>query len=79
MTFSDVVEAIKDLSMDEKREIQLLLQHFLREERREQIYNCLKLAQTEQQQGELKFSSSIEELKHLIEPEFGIRGEGSIS
>ncbi len=34
MTFSDVVEAIKRLSTDEKQEIQLLLKQYLREERR---------------------------------------------
>jgi hypothetical protein len=67
MIFSDVVEVIKGLSTDEKREIQLLLQQYLREERRDEIYNNFKLAQVEQQKGELKFSSKIEELKQLIE------------
>jgi hypothetical protein len=47
--------------------IQLLLQQYLREERRNEIYNNFKLAQVEQQKGELKFSSNIEELKQLIE------------
>ena len=59
MTFSDVVEVIKSLSLDEKREIQLLLQHYLREERRDEIYNNCKSAQIEQQSGELSFSSNI--------------------
>lgn len=67
MTFSDVVEIIKSLSTDEKREIQLLLQQYLREERRDEIYDNFKLAQIEQQKGELKFSSNIEELRQLIE------------
>lgn len=67
MTFSDVVEVIKSLSTDEKREIHLLLQQYLREERRDEIYNNFRLAQVEQQTGELKFSSNIEELKQLIE------------
>ena len=67
MTFSDVVEVIKSLSTDEKREIQLLLQQYLREERRDQIYDNFKSAQIEQQKGELKFSSNIEELRQLIE------------
>ena len=34
MSFSDVVEAIKALCVEEKQEIQLLLQQYLREERR---------------------------------------------
>lgn len=67
MTFSDVVEVIKSLSTDEKREIQLLLQQYLREERRDEIYDNFKLAQVEQQKGELKFSANIKELKQLIE------------
>jgi pyruvate/2-oxoglutarate dehydrogenase complex dihydrolipoamide dehydrogenase (E3) component len=67
MTFSDVVEVVKSLSTDEKREIQLLLQQYLREERRDEIYTNFKVAQVEQQEGELKFSSNINELKQLIE------------
>lgn len=67
MTFSDVVEVIKSLSTDEKREIHLLLQQYLREERRDEMYNNFKSAQVEQKKGELKFSSNIEELRQLIE------------
>jgi len=67
MTFSDVVEVIKSLSTGEKREIQLLLQQYLREERRDEIYDNFKLAQVEQQQDELKFSSNPQELRQLIE------------
>ncbi|MBU7586875.1 MAG: hypothetical protein KAF91_29160 [Nostoc sp. TH1S01] len=67
MTFSDVVEVIKSLSVDEKLELQLLLQQYLREERREEIYDNFQSAKMEQQKGELKFSSNINELKQLIE------------
>ncbi len=67
MTFSDVVEVVKSLSTDEKLEIQLLLQQYLREERRDEIYANFKAAQVEQQKGELNFSSNIKELKQLIE------------
>ena len=67
MIFSDVVEVIKNLSTDEKREIQLLLQQYLREERRDEICDNFKSAQTEQQNGELTFSSNLKELRQLIE------------
>ena len=67
MTFSDVVEAIKRFSADEKQEIQLLLQQYLREERREEIYENFQSAQIEQQNGELKFSANLSDLKKLIE------------
>ena len=62
-----MVEVIKNLSTDEKREIQLLLQQYLREERREEIYANFEIAQAEQQNGELTFSSGINELRQLIE------------
>lgn len=67
MTFSDVVEAIKSLSADEKHQIQLLLQQYLRKERRDEIYESFSAAKKEQQKGELKFSSNILELKQLLE------------
>jgi len=66
-TFHDVVEVIKSLSTDEKQEIQILLKQYIREERRDQIYDNFQLAQVEQQKGELKFSANINELKQLIE------------
>ena len=67
MTFNDVIEVIKGLSTDEKQEIQLLLNQYIREERRDEIYDNFKLAQVEQQKGELKFSSNINELRQMIE------------
>jgi hypothetical protein len=67
MTFRDVVEVIKNLSTDEKYEIQLLLKQYLREERREEIYENFKVAQLEQQRGILQFSANISELRQLIE------------
>jgi hypothetical protein len=67
MVFSDVVEVIKNLSTDEKIEIQLLLQQYLREERRDEMQANFEIAQAEQQNGELTFSSDINELRQLIE------------
>ena len=67
MTFNDVVEVVKNLSSDEKHEMQLLLKQYLREERRDEIYKNFDIAQVEQQKGELKFSSNIKELRQLIE------------
>ncbi|AFY78726.1 hypothetical protein Ple7327_3523 [Pleurocapsa sp. PCC 7327] len=67
MSFSDLVEAIKKLSIEEKQEIQLLLRQYLREERREEIYNNFRMSQAEEQKGNLKFSSDINELRQLME------------
>ncbi len=66
MSFSDLVETIKSLSIEEKQEIQLLLRQYLREERREEIYENLKISQAEEQNGKVKFSNNINELKQLI-------------
>ena len=65
MSFSDVVETIKNLSVAEKQEIQALLAQYLREERREEIYRNYQNSCLEEQQGELDFSSNIDELKQL--------------
>jgi hypothetical protein len=67
MSFNDVVETIKSLSVEEKQEIQMLLAQYLREERREEMYNNYKQSQLEEQSGDLKFSSNLDELKQLIE------------
>lgn len=67
MTFNDVIEVIKGLSTDEKQEIQLLLNQYIREERRDQIYDNFKSAQVEQEKGDLRFSSNINELRQIIE------------
>ena len=67
MSFSDVVEAIKGLSTEEKQEIQLLLRQYLREERREDIYQNFQTARVEEQNGDLNFSSDINVLRQLIE------------
>lgn len=67
MSFSDVVEAVKDLNAEEKQALQLLLKQYLRKERREDIYQNFQAAQLEQKNGELKFSSDLNELKQLLE------------
>jgi DNA-directed RNA polymerase delta subunit len=67
MSFSDVVETIKNLSFEEKQEIQALLVQYLREERREEIFSNYQNSLLEEQQEELNFYSNIDELKQLIE------------
>lgn len=66
MTFSDVVEGIKSLSTEEKQEIQLLLQQYLREERRDEIHNNFKAAQAEEKNRELPFSANLEDLERFL-------------
>ncbi|MDM3851401.1 MAG: hypothetical protein PT119_15825 [Aphanizomenon gracile PMC627.10] len=63
MIFTDAVEAIKGFSIQEKLQIQLLLQQYLREERCEEISQNLQSAKREKENGELTFSVNIDELK----------------
>ena len=69
MSFSDVVETIKELSFEEKQEINLLLSQYLREEKRNQIYQSYQESQLEIEQGKSQFSSNINQLKQLLEEE----------
>jgi hypothetical protein len=66
MRFNDVIEVIKNLSTDEKQEISMLLQQYLREESREKIHENFQVAQQEEKQEKLKFSNQINQLKKLI-------------
>ncbi|NHC34053.1 hypothetical protein [Scytonema millei] len=67
LTESEVFDAIKSLSTDEKQAIQLLLKQDLREERRQQIYENFQSAQVEQQKSKLNFSANINKLRQLME------------
>jgi hypothetical protein len=67
MTFSDVVEAIKILSLVEKEEIQSLLDQLLREERREEIYQNYLVTKQHEKEGRLDFSSDIDQLMTSLE------------
>ncbi len=63
----EVVEAIKTLSLGEKEEIQSLLEQFLREEQRDEIYQNYLLAKQNEKEGKLKFSSDIDQLMQFLE------------
>jgi hypothetical protein len=69
MSFSDVVEAVKALTLEEKEEIHSLLEQFLREERREEIYRNYLSAKQNEQEGKLIFSSDIDKLTRSLEDE----------
>ena len=67
MIFCDVVEAIKTLSLVEKEEIQSLLEQFLREERREEIYQNYLVSKQNEKEGKLQFSSDIDQLMQSLQ------------
>ncbi|MGI8884836.1 MAG: hypothetical protein ACR2IA_11415 [Pyrinomonadaceae bacterium] len=64
--FAGVVEDVQKLSLDEKTELADLLESFLTEERRLEIYENGKQSRAESEAGRLKFSSSTNELKAML-------------
>ncbi len=61
--FAGVVEEVKQLSSDEKRELKNLLEIYLIEERRQEILENGEQSKEEFKNGELKFSSDLDELR----------------
>ena len=64
--FAGVVEDVKQLSFDEKRELKNLLESYLIEERRQEILENGKKSKRELKNGELKFSSDVDELMEML-------------
>ncbi|WP_330203302.1 hypothetical protein [Cyanobacterium sp. Dongsha4] len=67
MTFSEVVESVKKLSFQEKEELKSLVEKYLVEEKREEIYQHYVISQQRQKEGKLTFSSDIDELMRSLE------------
>ncbi len=65
-SFNYVVETIYNLSLDERLEIQNLLEHNIIEARRDEISANYKKAKEEEKSGKLKSSSDINELKKKL-------------
>ncbi|MCA1623089.1 MAG: hypothetical protein LC768_15640 [Acidobacteria bacterium] len=67
ITFAGVVEEVKQLSFDEKRELKDLLETYLIEERRQEILENGEQTKQELKKGELKFSSNTDELMEMLD------------
>jgi len=65
--FDNLVEAIKSLSSEEKEEIKCLIERYLIEEKREEIYQNYKESLKESDQRKIGFADSIDKLKQMIE------------
>jgi len=65
--FNKLIETIKSLSLEEKEEIKFLIERYLIEERREEIYQNYKESLKELEKGEIKFTGNIDKLKEMIE------------
>ncbi|NET40329.1 MAG: hypothetical protein F6K19_51765 [Cyanothece sp. SIO1E1] len=66
MSFNELVEEIQKLSTEAKEEIKLLLERYLIEERRDEIYQNYQSSQQEQRENRLTFSNDIEGLKQMM-------------
>lgn len=65
-TFIDVVEDVKQLSIEEKQELKGLIDSYLIEERREDIYQNYKQSKQNLADGKLQFSSNLNELEAML-------------
>ena len=65
--FATVVEEIKKMSYEDKEELKFLIERYLIEERREEIYQNYHESLKELRGKKIKFSSDINQLKELIE------------
>ena len=61
--FAQVVEAVKELSLAEKEELQELLRKYAIEERRQELLEDLEASLQEWREGKLTSSSDIDTLK----------------
>jgi hypothetical protein len=66
LQFSNIIETIYSLSLEERLEIKNLLEHNIADARRNEIALNYKKAQADYKAGNLKFSAKIHELKELL-------------
>jgi hypothetical protein len=65
-SFAEIVEEIKALSTQEKQELHELIEKYLIEERREEIYQSYICSISELEVGKAEFSSDTDKLKGLL-------------
>lgn len=65
-TFADIVEDVKQLSPDEKEELQQLIKKYLIEERRRKILQNCEAGLQELTEGKLTFTSDLDELQNQL-------------
>lgn len=65
-SFAEIVEEVKALSIQEKQELYQLIERYLIEERREEIYENYNRSVTEFNEEELEFSSDTGKLKGML-------------
>jgi len=66
LNFATIVEQVHNLSYHEKSDLQELLEKYLIEERREEIYQNYLLSQQQYSDDTLEFSSDISKLEKML-------------
>ncbi len=66
MSFTTVVENVQDLSFDDKFELKELLDKYLIEDQRDQIYQNYILSKQEEIDNKLEFSSDMNKLEDML-------------
>lgn len=65
-SFADIVEDVKALSIQEKQELHQLIEKYLIEARRDDIYDGYVLSLSELDQGKLEFSGDTDALRGML-------------
>ena len=65
-SFAEIVEEIKALSTPEKQELHELIEKYLIEERREEIYQSYIRSQSEIENNQAEFTSDMGRLKEML-------------
>lgn len=65
-SFAEIVEEVKILSIQEKQELHQLIEKYLIEARRDEIFDAYALALNEAHEGTLEFSSDTDELRGML-------------
>ena len=66
MTFNDLINKIRNLSLDEKIEIKEIIEKSIIDERRKEIQKHYLESKKEYNNGKLQFSRNISKLKKMI-------------
>lgn len=64
--FAEIVEEIKQLSTEEKAELQDLIENYLIEERRREIHENHQASLEELHENRINFSSDVDELRGML-------------
>jgi hypothetical protein len=65
-SFAEVVEEVKNLSTEEKMELQTLIEKYLAEERREEMFDNYQASLDEMKEGKLVFTNDMDTLKGTL-------------